>query len=516
MKLMKVLGSPMRSPSNSILFRGVIYQALTETAPAAPEKRNLKRFLTTAKRQFLQLIEKDGAAARLQQEASQAYPSVPKAKAYWTSRALDIKDINNFVKKYNLTGDKEKFLLDKVREVVFGKPVDQVWGGLQRYLDAAYVAQRREKARAPVYSAGLPKEIVEKLFPKPYAFEVAPDGRLVKEFEIFGNEKKTIEKKRNAMAQLLEKWRTLVDTLERDLESSDPERQLLALVTSIIVNTGIRPGSGGESKLKDEKGNIIRDEDGNPIRVPTFGATGLQAEHVDFVRDTFAVIAFPGKAGTRNIAELTDPMLVRALNDYVRASDGGSDGPIFATPEGYPVSPKRVNSYIRKLLGPGVSASDFRKLKATRTFYESLKHREHELAYNLRALKLRAGGDMQARVVQTILDHLMEAAEHAQQQISHTNLETTINYYISPRVVLSYLVNAGIDRSLAAVIGDGKDLRIRFDPMDFYETITEQRRQRAASVKRIAKTTFYYGDNFVDFDVDDTIEELSAEATIED
>ena len=114
---------------------------------------------------------------------------------------------------------------------------------------------------------------------------------------------------------------------------------------------------------------------------------------------------------------------------------------------------------------------------------------------------------MRNKVIQVIVDHLLEAAQHAQEQISHTGLETTIEYYISPRVILSYLTNAGINKALEVVVGDGKDLRVLFDPMDFYNTVT-QSTQKAASIQRVAKTMFYFGDDFVDYDIDETIESL--------
>jgi len=499
----------MKNIPAQLKFQGSVYTIVTAAEDDREEMKELQALLTNAKKAFGKLVGKDGKAYALGQEALREHEDISKAKAYWTSKARDVPAIKNFLTKYNLSNDKEKFLLGKLQDAtVAGKNLPTVWGSIRRYLEAAYKEYRRKEAREPAYAAGLPEEIVKKLLPPEYAFEVAPDGSITKEFELFGNAVRTIEVKRKAMSILLTKWNLLLDTLERDLTSSDPKTRLKALATSIIVNTGIRPGKGGTSKLKDDEGVILRDEEGKPLRGPTFGATGLLSEHVEFVRDNFAVMTFVGKSGSQNVAELTDPILVRNLKQQLELADAGSDsGPVFTTQDGQSVSAKNINAYLTDILGPGVSAKDFRSLKATNTFYSSLKNRQHELAYALKQLKTKAGEDIRNKVVQIIVDHLLEAATHAQQQISHDSLATTIQYYIQPRVIISYLTNAGMDKALEVVVGDGKALKIRFDPMDFYESVIKSSK-KAASMQRVAKSMFYFGDDFVDYDIDETIESL--------
>jgi len=481
-------------------------------------QKQLERFLSTAQKAFNRLVQSNSAASKLHAQAIKKTTDEAKAKAYWTKHALDIKPVAKFVEQFNLTGDKEKFLLTKIRDAVFGKATETVLKSLNAYLQAAYISQRREEARKPALEHGIPKEILEKFFPKSYVFDVAPDGRITREFEVYGNEKKTIEAKRKSMTTLLDKWNTLAARLNKDLQSEDPIVRLVALVTSIIVNTGIRPGEGGESKMKDDFGKIIRDDEGNQIRVQTVGATGIKPEHINFVRDDFAVIEFPGKAGTHNVAELTDPVLVRALraqlDEVAKGVASDTDVVAFVTPDGQRVTPKRVNSYLRSILGEGVSASDFRKLKATQTFYLNLKHRKHELAAELKRLKGLAEEDMRSKVVSLIVDHLFEAAEAAQESISHTDLETTIEYYISPRVALDYLSSKGINKALNKVVGNGRELQVGFDPIDFFETVTGgSAAAKAASTQRVATTMFYFGDEFVDYNVDNVIEELEEDST---
>jgi len=500
----------MQTVPQTLRYQGTTYD-LVEAADSSPE--DLKAYLHSARRAFNRLVRESGKASALRHQIEETTDDPKKAQSTWSTQAPKHPAIKKFLKRFNVTGDKEKFLLSKLRDAVFGKPRDEAWNSLRRYLEAAYIAQQREKAREPAVKAGIPKEIIEKFFPKSFAFDVAPDGKLVREFEVFGNEKKTIEAKRKAMRILLTRWNDLVDRINRDLQSTNPIRRLEALVTSIIIHTGIRPGEGGESKLKDDFGKIIRDDEGKPIRIKTVGATGIKPEHVDFVRDDFAVIEFPGKAGTKNVAELTDPNIVHALQEQIQLVEQDNEDLAFVAPTGERVTPKRINRYLRSVLGPGVTASDFRKLKATQTFYDSLNQRKHELVARFKNLKELTKGDMREQIVSAIVDYLYEAAEHAQEAISHTDVETTLEYYITPRVTIDYLAGKGVNRALDVVVGDGKELQVNFDPLDFFETMTRDVEEKAASVQRTAATLFYFGDEFVDYNVDDAIEELEEDSS---
>lgn len=472
------------------------------------ELQALEKFLVGAEKAFARVTRENSVAAKLHATALKKTTSKSKAEDYWLENAMKQKAIANFVNSVNVAGDLEAELLKRIRAVMFGGKRTTAWNTLRTKLQSAYISAQREEARKPAYAAGIPKEVVKKFFPPSYVFDVAPDGRLVREFEVFGNAEKTIEKKRKAMSFLLSKWNELADVLTRDLQSSDPMLRLTALVTSIIVNTGIRPSEGGESDKKDPFGKTVFDDEGKPVRVKTFGAAGIKPEHVEFVRDNFAVLQFTGKSGTKNIAELTDPTLVKLLQQQVAAATGNTAGPVFVAPNGNKVTPKRINGYLHRILGPDVTATDFRKLKATQTFYSTLKLRRHELATELKQLKNTATDDMRTKVVALLVKHLTDAVEDAQDAISHGNFAVTVQYYISPRVILEYLSGKGINRALDVTLGNGKELQIAFDPADFFETVTKTLKEKAASVQHTASTMFYFGDDFVDYNVDDVIEEL--------
>jgi hypothetical protein len=131
------------------------------------------------------------------------------------------------------------------------------------------------------------------------------------------------------------------------------------------------------------------------------------------------------------------------------------------------------------------------------------------LADELRGLREEASASVEQQVIARVLSKLEEAAKEAQRSISHTDVRTTIESYISPRVVLNYLSNAGLPGALDKVIGEGNNLRVKFDPYDFYEKVSGESLRAVASVlPRVATTLFGEGEEFVKYDVDALLEEL--------
>jgi len=498
----------MSSTPSTISFRGALYVL-------ADEQRNVKRFLGRAQKAFLALLSPDSTAVHLAQRALENHPDdIKAAKAYWLRHAKALAEVQSFIKKFDRTGKKSKTILNRLRAAVFGADQAQTWQSLATLLTSGYVEWKREQAKAPLYESGLPEEIIKELFPKSFAVEVDPDQKIVREFEVFGNERKTIEKKRRAMVTIVKNWNKLVEQVNRDLESSDPVLKLTALATSIVMSTGIRIGSG-RSQLKDDSGSSVKDEHGKPVYISTFGATTLKPEHVKFVRDDYLLMEFPGKAGTVNIATLSDPQLIGALKAQLNAvkeeieTGDGEDLFLFKTKDGRKISAKLVNRYIQKILGPNVSAHNFRHLKATETFYQSLRNREKHLARRLFDARHLAVDDLRKRVVSEVYNVLKSAAEETQEYLSHDKVETTLESYIHPNVVLTFLTDAGLEPALDAVIGDGRGLQLSFDPLDFFSKVQER---HVAADTVTASTKFFYGDKFVDYDVDDTIVDLAGEA----
>lgn len=438
-----------------------------------------------------------------------------KAKDVFQELSLDNLPVQSFIRKYNLTGAEEGPLLARLTDFGLGKKNEnQTWSSIKRFMEPAFIEKARSEAQRHMHELGFTPEVIRRILPPTFAFQVAPDKTIVREFSVFGNQLNTEERKSRAMAKLLDRWNDLATRLNEDLESTDPITRLSAIVASIVVNTGIRPGMRGESKLKDDFGKIVRDDEGKPIRVETVGATGLKPEHIQFVRDDYARLEFPGKAGTRNVATLTDPQLIRVLRNQIETVTRGDDSDFaFVTEDGRKVTPKRLNAYIQGILGPDIVASDFRKLRATQRFYDSLRERKSELADKLRDLKLNAKDSMKDHVLEVVLTHLEESAEEARKEISHTDVRTTIESYISPKVVLHYLSNAGIDNAIDVVVGEGNGLRVKFDPIDFYNKVRDPELPALKAARfRAGTTMFDFGQPFTNFDVDDTIELLEEEA----
>jgi len=493
-----------------ISFRGARYVL-------ADEQQKLERFLASAQKAFIKLLATDGAAVSLAKAALEKYPGKEKAaREYWIKHARGLDSVKGFLGKFDPTGSKQTVILQRIRDAVFGGNQSKVWEKLHNTIFESYVAWKQEKAKEPLYQTGLPEDVVRKLFPKSFAVDVDPDRNIVQEFEVFGSEKRSLERKRRSMLKIIENWNRLTEQVNKDLQAEDPQRRLTALVTSLIMATGIRVG-GGRTQLKDESGKAVKDEEGNPVYMDTFGATTLKPEHIKFIRDDYMLIEFPGKAGTVNIAGLSDPQIVAAIKEQLSnvkdtlSGEADKSELLFRTKDGRKVSGDLVNAYIQRILGPEVSAHSFRHLKATETFFSRLKARESHLAKKLLEIKKAAIDDLRGHVVSEIYNALWSTAEETREMLSHEDVGTTLEYYIHPRVILNFLSGAGLDKALDVVVGEGRGLKLKFDPVEFVVKMQEKVQERHTAKVFTGNTTFFLGDKFVEYDVDDAILDLIVE-----
>lgn len=471
------------------------------------EQRELGQFLRELNRTTRSLIP------LLQDLALQAEEAPGSSKRNFTQLAESDLTVKKWLDTYSLKPGLHSKLITRLSDLAFKKKNQkQTHESLRRLLEPAFIETARSRAQQPLHEVGISPDIIKRILPSSFTVSIGPGSKIVEEFSVFGNKLNTIERKSQAMAQLLSRWNELVARLNEDLESSDPLTQLSALVASIVVSTGIRPGAGGLGKLKTPEGELIRDEEGRPVRIDTVGATGLRPDHVQFVRDDFARLEFPGKSGTINIATLDNPTLVKVLKNQIESAraDDPEGGLIFVTKDGESVTPTLLNSYFKSIVGQAVSASDFRKLKATQVFYDSLKERKDELRAQLGNLKQSAIASMRESIVSTVLEHLEDAAKDVQRALSHETIKTTIESYISPRVVLYYLTNAGLPMALEHVVGSGHNLEVKFDPIDFYNRM---RPEGAPELKaaRLASTVFMIGDSFTPLPINETLRALNLE-----
>ena len=488
------------------------HQVKVAYPPLDVQEKARGSYLRDLKHQYNALMAPGGVARDLVIQAFEEYPNQErKARDWWRTNAVVEPSIAKFLKACNPPPGKQKFFVDRLLQAAFGlKPVAKVWNSLKRYLAGSYVERQRGEAKNTLYERGLPPKLVERFLPKPFSFEVSPEGTIIKEFSVFGNKKKTIERKSRDMGRILANWNVLVDALNADLVSTDPVVRLTSLVVSLMLHTGIRPSAGGTSRKKTEEGKPIKDDKGNPLFIKTVGATGLKLEHINFLRDDFATLEFPGKSGTKNIAELTDASLVKALKAQVEAAKGGNskEGLVFVTPNGRRISVQGVNKYLHRLLGPTISATDFRKLKATEVFYQTLRQQRKQVIAQLKKLEAASAATMRDSIVNIIYTQLETAALAASKSISHkTEVSVAIESYVDPHVILEYLSTGGLERELSAVVGGGKGLQVGFDPLDYYKTVTGQ------EAPVVAATLFSPGKPFLPFAPQELIEELEGPTT---
>ena len=470
-------------------------------------EKQLAQLIKQARSSFASLVRPNGAARQLAVEANKLYPDDSKAmRAYWREAALENAEIKTWVRMTSLSDAEksEKILLGALESSVFGLKLQKdAWASINRWLSSTFISETRESARSHMYDVGFTRELVEKVFPKPFAFRVGPGGKIEEELSIFGNSKRTFKVKSAAMSVLLENWNKLVDALNRDLQSTDPFKKLCAIVASIVAHTGIRPGGESESIAK-ESGKRITDENGNFVKVKTVGATGLKPEHIKFLRDDFVRLKFVGKAATVNIADIKgNAALVSALQEQIAAVQTYGDkkaSSIFVTADGREVTDADLLEYFRSIVGQYIQTADFRKLRATREYYAELRDNKLQLVTNLKDITYKTEAEMRSKIVDTIVNYMLNAAKAAQKAISHESLETTINSYIETRTTLTYLVNKGLEQSLDIVVANGKKMLVRFDAIDFFETVTGGFTRSSGQVSEASAggTMFFIDEPFTD------------------
>jgi DNA topoisomerase IB len=228
-------------------------------------------------------------------------------------------------------------------------------------------------------------------------------------------------------------------------------------MTAITIETGLRPGKVGNMAT-------IKDPDtGEDIEIETFGVTTMQPRHVKFIRDSFAELQFIGKKGTEQIAELSDQDVLKALKEAVDSTSlNGSTSMLFVTRGGQHVDYGEMQKYMAGKWGD-ITPTDFRKLKATRTFYNKLQSRVVEMRASLSKAVVASKGKLKQAVVSQIMQTLEQAATDAQKALSHQDWKTTIQSYVDPRVVVNFLAQGGLDDTLEDILIHNKNVRLVFN-----------------------------------------------------
>lgn len=303
----------------------------------------------------------------------------------------------------------------------------------------------------------LPDEIREWL-PENIYIEVDEDGRIEKITNRFENKRKTLRKNIANMNLIVLRYNEIAKRVKKDLESQDEKTRLSALVTAVMMETGIRPGKKGNSAME-----VV---DGQEIEVETFGAVTLEKKHLEFLKDNLVKLEFRGKQGETNIAEIEDEKLKDILHTYANDVLDGSDH-IFVTEDGKRIEYQDVKEYIQERWS-FLSPTDFRKMKATRETLRSLHEQQEELYDNILEAVENETDSLEEKVASEVSDTLEEALKEARDALSHKDVETTIKHYVNPEVILRFVSQAQVENELReAVITNERYLS--FDPSVFVE-----------------------------------------------
>jgi len=298
--------------------------------------------------------------------------------------------------------------------------------------------------------------------PDTITIDVDEEGYIKKINDMFGNKTYTLSEKIKSQKKLIKKYNTIVKQIKKDLKSRDEKAKLSAIITSIIMETGIRPGKIGNG--------IVETVDDQEVEVETFGAITLNPSHVNFVRENFAELSFRGKMGTVNTAAISNSAIVKVLKDYVdNALESGSDY-IFITSEGEQFTYQDLVRYFR-INFKGFKITDFRKLRATQEVFDGLQEERDSMLRRIKEVAELETEELTQRVVEIVAETINKAHERAQVALSHDSGSTTKKSYINPEVLLRFLSTASMQSTLKESITTGKT-KLHFDPMMFVREAT--------------------------------------------
>jgi DNA topoisomerase I len=143
--------------------------------------------------------------------------------------------------------------------------------------------------------------------------------------------------------RLAPKFNSIMEKNKNLQNSKDPSTRDLASALSLIMHTGIRPGSETDTGAEKQ----------------AYGATTLKGEHVTTDKDGNTVLQFVGKKGKDLSIPVTDPAIAKDLQQ--RAKQSGPDQQIFPNAHS-----RHLLSHVQKLAGASFKTKDFRTLLGTK------------------------------------------------------------------------------------------------------------------------------------------------------
>ena len=401
-------------------------------------------------------------------EAQTAHPDNPKRQARFLKAALKERgDVLGFVDKWVGPDsiDPKAYswrnrTMDMIRDVSLGTlGANKAFEKLEGIMILAYRASTLGEVQEPLKDA-IPEEL-RAFLPDNLVVVVDEDGNIQEITDRFVAQKKTFAKKIKVMRDLLQRYNSIVAQVKKDIKSGDPITRLAALVTAIIMETGIRPGQRGNVTL-------VRDPvTGEKVPVDTFGAVTLGPNHVRFIRDEFAELEFVGKASSTNLASLSDSAVIKILKSLVENAQKSGSKFIFVTPNGREFTKKDLNRYFGKNF-KGISPTDFRQLRATDVMFEQIRKAQLDLYAEIQEYIDLEESALRDRVVTSLVKSLNQAIDEAQKALSHDKDSTTVGSYINPQILLRFFSQGRAADSLKEALMDGAG-ELSFDPMKFVE-----------------------------------------------
>lgn len=412
---------------------------MREQAFAQKDKRALARFARRAETEF----------RSLNRHVSQTFRDIAKMvsdpskrpRAFSKELASD-QVVQMFADTY-VGPDRLRSVIYTLRDIRYKKDYskDKAYAKIRRLADIWYRENYLSESQEPLREV-LPEVLMQHL-PSNIHVEVDDEGNIKRMTERFRNERETLAKKIEVQKALVERYNAIARQVKKDLRSSDERIRLAALITSILMETGIRPGKKGNSTL------VVQGDD--KVEVETFGAVTLGPQHVRFVRDGFVELEFVGKAGTVNMAQLSDSAVIKMLQTYVDQARSGGSPAVFVTKDGERFPYSSLDSYMRSRF-KFLRSTDFRKLRSTEVALESLYDGQQALYKQIQQFVEEEADDLHGRVLEAINATIGSALEDAQKALSHEDVKTTVESYINPQVVLRFLSQGRIDRTMKEAV----------------------------------------------------------------
>lgn len=344
-------------------------------------------------------------------------------------------------------------VLYEARDILlFKKPLKDALVTIEKIAAVGFQAITMAEAQAPLRNQ-IPDQLRNYL-PENIVVKVDANGQIKSVTDRFENEHFTLGKKIERMQSLVRKYNTIVKQVKKDMRSPDEKTKLAALVTAIIMETGIRPGKAGNAATKTVNGE--------KVEVETFGAITLGPAHVRFVKANFTKLEFIGKKGSVNTASIADKDIIQILETYVARAQQSKSKYIFVTASGERFSYTDLQAYFKKHFDD-ISPTDFRKLRATDVVLSALRDEQEALYDRIRGFADTATDDLRERVIEAIVETFDAAIKRSQSALSHDNAATTVRSYINPTVLLRFLSQGAVDNTLRQAVVGGKTSLV-FDP----------------------------------------------------